>query len=192
MKKIGLYGGTFDPIHLAHLIHAQFFVEFNSLDTCYFIPASVSPFKQNRETLLTTEQRLDCLELAIQGNKHFAIELFELNSGGVSYSVDTVGYFKDKFPHSEIYFLIGMDQAKSFKKWKDWELILKMANVCVLDRHNKNHSKTTDIPFIYLDNPIIELSSSNIRARLKLGLPITYLVPETVEKYLINLMKQTN
>ncbi len=195
MNKIGLFGGTFDPPHLAHLIIAQIFVDKFDLDKCFFVLANVSPFKNKKDVYKTSNiHRLNMLKLSLKHNNKFIPELFEINRSGVSYTIDTINHFRIQYPRSELFLLIGTDQALKFRKWKNWGMILDIVNVCVADRFkhptkrqletiSKNLSHNGRQP-LWLGNPIIDISSSIIRERIKKRESIKYFVTNDVEVYI--------
>lgn len=197
MKKIGIFGGSFNPMHIAHLIIAEHFVEQCFLENCFFVPTSVSPFKiEQHKTFesISHTQRLDIIQLSISHNPKFRIDSFEIEKGGISYSIDTVKHFVKRFPNDEIFFLIGFDQAKSFQKWKEWQEILDLTQLVIANRPaNGNEDELGEINDmlalhgkspIWLDNPLIEISSSEIRKRLRNGLSVKYLLIDKAEKYI--------
>lgn len=197
MQKIGIFGGSFNPIHIAHLVIAEHFVENCSLEMCYFVPTSLSPFKANLNSdyeAISHTQRLDILQLSISYNKKFRIDTYEIEQGGVSYSVDTINHFTKRFADAEIMLLIGYDQAKSFHQWKDWAEILDISQIVIADRPDYNKSSDKEeinerlslhgkSP-IWLENPLIDISSSDIRRRIKNGLSVKYLLMEKAEEYI--------
>jgi nicotinate-nucleotide adenylyltransferase len=194
MKKIGIFGGSFNPVQIAHLIIAERFAEECQLEKCFFVPANLSPFKINEQDLIVSpEHRLNMLSLALPDDGIFEIDDFEIKRGGISNTIDTVRYFKDKYPTSEIYMLIGSDHAKVFNQWKDWQDILKSANLCIArrpftlgDSDQSDIEKTLSLGMnlIWIDIPLLDVSSSEIRTRLKEGRSINYLLPDKVIEYI--------
>lgn len=194
MKKIGLFGGTFNPIHLGHLIIAQHFVNELKLDYCIFIPTSVSPFKTEKKDILNLEDRIKLVEIAVEDNPKFAVTDHEAEKGGISYSFETVDHFRKKNPNDKLYWLIGGDQAKSFHKWKNYKSILTNVNLTIAGRPdtlssqergkiNQRLSKLGDLT--WLDSPLIEISSTDIRNKLKNNIPVKYLLPKKCEQYIL-------
>jgi nicotinate-nucleotide adenylyltransferase len=193
-KKIGLFGGTFNPVHLGHLIIANIFLEEAGLDEVVFIPASVSPFKIENDEILDSEQRLKLIDLSINNNPNFSVSDYEITKGGISFTYETVKHFSEIYSDAALYWLIGGDQYKSFHKWKNYKKILENANLAVAfrqgsflkadsDNINKHLSSPNNI--LFLNSPIIEISSSEIRERIKSGKSIKYLVSYEAEKYLL-------
>ncbi|MGA2296500.1 MAG: nicotinate (nicotinamide) nucleotide adenylyltransferase [FCB group bacterium] len=194
MKKIGIIGGTFNPVHLAHLIIAEQFTNELQLDTCYFFPCFISPFKTDvaSKTENVAEHRLQMLKLATQSNPKFIVDDFEIVQKGISYTYNTILYLKEKEPDSKFYLLIGSDQALSFKQWSNWEKILESVQVCVAFRADdlEKEPEIIDILMykfhtpIILHSPIINISASQIREKIKQKNSIKSLVPDTVEDYI--------
>jgi len=146
LEKIGIYGGTFDPIHLGHLIIAQCFVEQFSLDKCYFVPAKISPFKIEQNLTFSDAERIKMIELSIKENPNFAIDTYEIENTDISYTINTIRYFRSKYPLSELFLLIGYDQAINFDKWKNSELIKNLANIVVARRDLNIHDFVVHLP----------------------------------------------
>ena len=181
MVKMGIFGGTFDPPHIGHLVMAQRAYEELSLDVVYFVPNNIPPHKV--KPVASPQDRVNMLRLALLPHKHFEVSECELERGGVSYSVDTVSYFKDKFPDSEIFLLVGEDSARNFKTWKDYQKILEMVRVAWFPRLTDTKG---DIPsdFIKVEAEILDISSTRIREYLKTGRSVKYLVPDSVLNYI--------
>ncbi len=187
--NIGIFGGSFNPIHIGHLIIANFFVSETNLDVCLFVPNSTSPFKFYNKDVADAQHRIKMIALAIKGNPKFKIETYEIDQGGISYSFDTVLFFQNKFPQSSLHFLIGSDQAKKFIHWKNWQTILKYSKL-VVARRSFEKVEYDFVPFefqnriILLDNPVIEVSATQIRELIRNRKSIDYLVPNNVKKYI--------
>ena len=116
MKKIGLFGGTFDPIHLGHTTIIECFINKCNLDICYIIPAKCSPFKQDQINLHPDNDRISLIQNAIKNIPNAKLSLFEINNTEISYSINTIQYFKQIYPNDEIFLLIGYDVAMTFHK----------------------------------------------------------------------------
>jgi len=191
--KIGIFGGSFNPVHIGHLIIAQHFVEELNLDYCYFVPNYISPFKIGDNEIIPSHTRLEMLRLATEDNPKFIIDTFEINKADISYTYQTILYFKNKFPSAQLFLLVGSDQAEKFTSWKNWETILDNANLAVAKRKPEvfdppqyNFPSEYSKKVIHLSNPIIEISSSSIRNYLKSGRAIRYLVPEKIFNFIIS------
>ncbi|HDI83382.1 nicotinate (nicotinamide) nucleotide adenylyltransferase [candidate division WOR-3 bacterium] len=178
---IGIFGGTFDPIHTGHLILCRDVIELLGLKKIILVPAHVSPFKVGVETS-TAEDRLKMVEIAIEHDPLLNVSDYEIKRGGVSYTIETINYLKNIY--GEVCLLIGADQAKDFKKWHRWEEILKTTPVYVLKRKGFNFEHLEGMHS--LDTRLIDISSTEIRNRVKEGRSIKYLVPERVEAYILD------
>ncbi|MAV95874.1 MAG: nicotinate (nicotinamide) nucleotide adenylyltransferase [Candidatus Marinimicrobia bacterium] len=184
--KICLFGGTFDPPHIGHLLIAQTVCEAESFDKVIFIPANRSP---NKKVATLQKDRVDMLELAVEGNPNFEISDLEIRRGGVSYTIDTLKAFKEELvdKNDEISYLIGSDSLLDFKNWKEPKEIIKRSNVIVAIRPG---FRPSDIPSWLLHGvhfaniPRFEISSSNIRKRWAEDKTIRYMVTLPVWEYI--------
>jgi nicotinate-nucleotide adenylyltransferase len=183
MKRIGILGGSFDPIHFGHLLMGQSALEALKLDGVLFVPALCSPFKKS-QPLPPAERRLTMVREAIKGNPGFKVYDGELRRDGISYTIDTLKELKSRYPRARFYLLMGADNLKSFHRWKDPQGILKLAGLVVLNRpgFDKNYPKRW--PFVKVDMPAVDISSSDIRQRLKTKRSIWYLTPKAVIRYI--------
>ncbi|MFC1513896.1 nicotinate (nicotinamide) nucleotide adenylyltransferase [candidate division KSB1 bacterium] len=187
--KIGLYGGTFNPIHNAHLIIAEIICDELDLDRMYFIPTAQPPHRKKDRSIISVKFRLDMVKLAIQDNKRFELSTIEADNDNVSYTVDTVKHFSEKFrlDRSGLFFVLGEDNLKILSKWKDPDRISELSTIVVAGRTSED---IKNIPekigsFLVPKTPIIRISASLIRKRLKESRSVKYLVPDSVEKYII-------
>ena len=184
MSRVGIFGGTFDPIHNGHLITAQSVIEIRNLEKIIFVPAYISPHKQN-EKASSAMHRLNMLKLAIDNIPFFDYSDFEIRQHSISYTIDTLREFKKYYDKIDL--IIGYDNIFQFHTWKDPDEILKLANVVVLRRKSSH-------PFDFIDKYVdaatfvqtrgIEISATDIRNRVNMGLPVFYLVPEKVLNYI--------
>lgn len=181
MKKIGIMGGTFNPPHIGHLIMANEVFHALELDEIRFMPNAIPPHKEHAITA-TAEQRLAMTNLAIKQNEHFAIEPIEINKGGVSYSFDTISELVEKEPEVQFYFIIGGDMIDSLHSWYRIDELVKIIQFVGVGRPGTLGK--TDLPILYVDAPLIDLSSTFLRNRLSEGQTVTYLLPELVETYI--------
>jgi nicotinate-nucleotide adenylyltransferase len=185
-RKIGILGGTFDPIHLGHLVLAEQVKEKLQLDQVIFMPSASPPHKTKRK-LSSAKDRFQMTKLALENNPTFLVSDIELNRGGLSYTVDTLKQLKKQYPDSEIYFLTGSDVLNEIQTWKDPEQIYKLVKVVIAIRpgfdsfDSKNHfaKKSIIVPITGID-----ISSTQIRERVKKKQSIKYLVPAKVEEYI--------
>lgn len=192
-KKIGIVGGSYNPIHSAHLIIAENFKEQLNLDLVLLIPSNISPNKaalQNQ--YIDSIHRLNMVKLACRSNKYFRVDDIEIQRSGISYTIDTIKYLRGKYLNAELYLLVGEDQAEKFNQWMKWEEILKLTQLCIacrdLDSNNKvlvnEIFEAVNYKPIWIKSPLIDISSTNIRNRLKKGETIRYQVPNSVFNYI--------
>jgi nicotinate-nucleotide adenylyltransferase len=180
VQRIGLYGGSFDPVHLGHLLVAQAAREELGLDRLFFIPAAQSPFKPESKPTSAAD-RLRLLRLALAGKTWCEIDEQEINRGGVSYTIDTVREYHCRFPNAEIFYLIGGDHVEKLHSWRGAEELARLAQFVVVPRPGQ-----AEVPFPKpfrgraLKGFPLGVSSSQIRARIKAGEPIEHLVTATV------------
>ena len=186
--KTCIFGGTFDPPHIGHLLIAQTIIESENFERLIFVPANISPAKQGK-VMSSTRKRFDMLNMALVGNDNFEISDFEINKGDISYTIDTINEFAQNrnLEKKDLYFLMGSDTLREFHKWKDPKKIMNLCNIIVAIRPGFTPS---DIPQWILDEvhfaniPQFEISSTNIRARWRDGKTIRYMVPKDVWKYI--------
>ncbi len=184
--KIALFGGSFDPVHLGHLLVAQAAREELGLDRLVFIPAAHSPFKPENHAAAGLE-RLRLLRLALPGQTWCEVDAQEIERGGVSYSVDTVRDYAGKFPGAKIFYLIGADNVAKLPLWREANELARLAEFVVIPRPGQAEV-LFPAPFRgrWLTGFPLGVSSSQIRARLKAGLPVDHLVPPAVAEALRN------
>jgi nicotinate-nucleotide adenylyltransferase len=180
VQRIGLFGGSFDPVHLGHLLVAQAAREELELDRLFFIPAAQSPFKPDSQPT-SSKDRLRLLRLALAGKSWCEIDEQELQRGGVSYTINTLRDYHQRFPEAQIFYLVGGDHVQKLPSWRDAEELARVAEFIVVPRPGQ-----AEIPFPKpfrgraLKGFPLGVSSSQIRARVKAGEPIDHLVPATV------------
>lgn len=172
--KIGLYGGTFDPIHLGHLILAREALEYLKLERMIFVPAATSPHKTHR-TSAPADMRGKMVAAAIEGEPRFMIDLGELQRSGPSYTIDTVLELKRRHPDAHFYYLIGEDNLHALHTWRQIEELNLLVNFVVLSRSDEK------IPHPYVTlNRRVDISATEIRRRVANGESIRYFVPDKV------------
>lgn len=186
--KIGLFGGTFNPPHIAHLITAEHVREAAGLDRILFIPSFISPHKRAGEDANAAD-RLEMTRMAVEGNPFFECCGYEVEKGSVSYTVDTLEHLHSVYPGARFSLIIGMDNYLEFHTWKDPARILELADLIVMNRATVEEGAPEGISaerIRFVDVPEIELSSSGIRRRVSQGKSIAYIVPPAVERYIIS------
>lgn len=194
--RIGIIGGSFNPIHIAHLIIADRFCDQVALDRCIFVPAAQSPFKINDANLASAEHRLAMVELAIAQHPRFSASDIEIKRGGVSYTIDTIRTIQAQSPEASVSLLIGSDQAIEFVRWREWQSICREAQLCIVRRpflltpemeHRISENLTVDgnTP-IWITAPLLELSSTEIRQRVAAGMSINYLTVKAVRDFIFS------
>ena len=185
MKKLGIFGGTFNPIHNGHLIIAELTRKYLQLDQIIFIPSARPPHKIP-ETLISFEHRAAMVQSAIAGSEYFTFSDIE-KVQDLSFTADTLIHLKKEIPQAEFYLIIGSDSLLALHSWKTPELVTQRAILAVFPRANFDKDQA-DKKFldhaILLPMPVVEISSSWVRARIGKNQTIRYLVPEEVEKYI--------
>lgn len=185
--RLGVFGGTFDPVHLGHLIVAEAARSEARLDRVLFVLSPRPPHK-NVEDLTPISHRLAMLHLAVADNPHFAISTLEMQREGVSYTVDTLRQLQNapEYAGSDLHLIIGMDSLAAFAQWREPETILKIARLLVYPRLQAEPSVPPELlqACRMLDSPIVEISSTDIRRRVQQGITVRYLVPRSVRNYL--------
>ena len=184
MSKVGIFGGTFDPIHMGHLITAQSVREIRNLEKIIFIPAFISPHKSDVKTT-SAEDRSNMIKLAIDGIPFFDYSDIEIKKGGISYTIDTLKELKKIYDELEI--IIGYDNIFTFHTWKEPDEILKLAKIIVLKRKSSHPPQFEDKYYhqaIFVETRGIEISATDIRERVKFEMPINFLVPPAVMEYI--------
>lgn len=179
--KIGLYFGSFNPIHSGHLIVAQQLLDQAKLDKVWFVLSPQNPFKQN-QNLLNEEKRLSLLTQAIAGNPDFEVCDVEFSLPKPSYTIDTLSNLKENFPDHIFSILIGSDNLEQFMLWKDYETILRDYKVLVYTRGAVEEKWEQYRNIVLYDVPYIHISATYIRHLVKERKSIRYLVPECIEE----------
>lgn len=188
-KRVGIMGGTFNPIHLGHLIIAEAAYEAYNLDEVLFVPSGVSYMKDQSE-ILDAKKRVHMTGLAIEDNPHFALSTIEIDRDGNSYSYETLETLRKQNPNTEYFFLVGSDTLFALETWKHPEILLPSCTILVAVRDGvpmekmQEHAKYLEEKFggsiKLLTTPNIEISATNIRNRLAKGHNVKYFVPDSV------------
>ena len=182
--KIGLYFGSFNPIHIGHLAIANYMAEFSDLEQIWFVVSPQNPFKQ-KNSLLADYHRLELVNRAIEDYPNFKASNIEFGLPQPSYTIDTLAYLKEKYPALQFSLIMGSDNLKSFSKWKNHELILAEHDLYVYPRPGFKDDEVELNGTIHLINaPLMEISSSFIRKAIKEKKEIPYFLPPSVYKYL--------
>lgn len=193
--RLGIFGGTFDPVHYGHLLLAESCREALELDLVWFLPAAVSPLKTGAPPA-TAQARLEMLQLAIAGHDRFTINRRELDRGGISYTADTLAEIRAEDPTRQLFFLLGSDTLASFPAWREPERVCDLATLVCVDRPNRAAFDIRHISGVLRSDqveriqsarvlmPGVDISSSDIRHRIAEGKSIRYLVPRSVEIYI--------
>ena len=193
-NRIGIMGGTFDPIHYGHLFIAQTASDKFDLDKVLFIPTGKPPHKR-RNIITDSGKRIDMLRLAVENNPKFDISTIEITRGKTSYTIDTIKELQQYYDGvAKFYFIMGSDAFKYMETWKNYKELLKMARFIVMTRQIlKNGSldkkielliKKYKADIIKVEIPFLDISSTIIRQRVREGSSIKYLLPEDVEEYI--------
>jgi nicotinate-nucleotide adenylyltransferase len=199
--RLGIFGGTFDPVHYGHLLLAESCREQARLDRVWFLPAAVPPHKQDR-VQTPGENRVEMLKLALAGHAALEVCTYELDRGGVNYTVETLAQLREEDPTRELYFLMGADSLRDFYTWKEPARICQLATIVVVHRalnsdlalHSLIDAKSLERYLSadaidamlrhQVEMPRIDLSSSDIRRRVAQGQSIRYRTPAAVRMYI--------
>jgi nicotinate-nucleotide adenylyltransferase len=211
-QRLGILGGTFNPIHSGHLAAAEEVRDRLKLEKVIFIPSFLPPHKIDEE-IPSAVQRQEMVRLAIKGNAQFTVSDMEIRRGGRSYTIDTMEALQQSHPGAELYFLTGLDSFLEIRTWKDWDRLLTLCSFVVLSREGYRFRDIAQLGFldvpeqelsaldarekdqvvitgesrpVYLERvPFYDISSTDIRMRVREGRSIKYHLPEAVEHYII-------
>ncbi len=193
--RIGIFGGTFDPVHNAHLLLAEQCREQCNLDEIWLVPAGSPPHKETKG-ITTGKQRREMLDFAIAGHPAFVIKDLELHREGPSYTVETLRQLKDAHPDEEFFLIVGADSIRDLHTWRDPESILELATLIAVNRPNISLPDTTDLTekfgeivlskILWITIPGMDISSTDIRKRVLENKSVRYMTPRAVEVYIHN------
>ncbi len=195
--RLGIFGGTFDPVHHGHLILAELCRERCRLDEVWFLPTASPPHKPQSE-FTATETRIEMLQLAVADNERFAVNRYEADRGGVNYTVDTLRHFRKKMPKREFFFLMGADMLQDLPNWREASVVCKLATVVSVRRAGLPQpdfrgiaevASVEQIKAIHrhqVEMPAIEISSTDIRNRVGRGRTIRYLTTPAVAQFILS------
>ncbi|WHX39388.1 nicotinate-nucleotide adenylyltransferase [Mesobacillus sp. AQ2] len=181
MMKVGILGGTFNPPHTGHLVIANEVLHAYGLDEVWFMPNQVPPHKTVNMPISNSD-RLEMLELAIADNQKFRVEKAELERSGPSYTYETMKILKAKNKEIDFYFIIGGDMVEYLPKWHKIDELLEMVKFVGVSR--PSYTTETEYDILYAETPQMDISSSMIRERVRDGISIRYLLPESVRLYI--------
>ncbi|QDU79496.1 Nicotinate-nucleotide adenylyltransferase [Polystyrenella longa] len=187
--RLGLLGGTFDPVHLGHLIMAEACREACQLEEIWFIPTGKPPHKVTAE-ITDSRKRIEMLEMALAGAREFKISDREVKRSGTTYTVDTLTQLKEEEPSRDLYFIIGADSLHDFPTWREPERIAELATILVVNRSGKIMPEVATLPEKIRNSiqmvtiPDIGIASSDLRQRVGEGKSIRFQVPRSVDVYI--------
>lgn len=204
-NRIGIFGGTFDPIHFGHLRAGEEVRELLELEKIVFIPACIQPLKETGK-IASAKHRLDMVKLAISDNPHFVVDDCEIKRGGSSYTVDTLDYYRKNNPSADIYLIVGADSWSSITLWREYRRLFDMANVVVMNRpgfdaeppekilpleierrlsyDGKRYMGENGRTVVFTSITMLDISGTIIRKKSMGKKTVKYLVPPSVEKYI--------
>jgi nicotinate-nucleotide adenylyltransferase len=193
--RLGIFGGTFDPVHFGHLLLAESAREQLRLDEVWFMPAATPPHKRDRE-LTSAKQRVEMLELAIAGNEAFRVSTLELDRGGVSYTVDTLRHLLRDRPDAELFLLMGADSLRDLVTWREPEEVCRLALPAVVRRGGEPDPDFSVLNEVVASERLkairaseveisaVDFNSTDLRERAAEGRSLRYRTPRAVEKYI--------
>ncbi len=181
--KIGLFFGSFNPIHIGHMAIANYMLEFTDLEKLWFVVSPQNPFKK-RSNLLDENHRLVLVNSAIEDNYKFKASNIEFSMPKPSYTIDTLVYLNEKYPDNDFVLIMGSDNLRNLKKWKNYETILENHEIFVYPRPGDNNLELMAHEKVSIVNaPLMEISSSFIRNAIKDKKDVRYFMPDKVAKY---------
>ncbi|MGO5052302.1 nicotinate-nucleotide adenylyltransferase [Lachnospiraceae bacterium LCP25S3_G4] len=192
--KIGIMGGTFNPIHIGHLLLGEFAYEAFNLDVIWFLPNGNPPHKDSDLMISSIDHRVEMTKLAIEDTPYFELSLHEIKKSSVSYSFETMEFFQEKYVDDTFYFIVGADSLFSMESWMQPERLFQKCTILVAYRDDKDvEEMKCKIDFLkrkyhakieLLSAPLLEISSSIIRSRVSHNRSIRYMVPDKVQNYI--------
>ena len=188
MVRVGIIGGTFDPIHVGHLLVAEDARVSMELEEVVFIPTG-QPWMKSGSTLSPAHHRMNMVRMAIASNPFFRASSMEIDRPGPTYTVDTLREMRLELDEEDdLYFILGSDSSEKFHRWKEPEEVLRLCTIVTMPRPG-SHDLSTIEPsesgkVVFLEGPMVDISGTEIRRRVSLGLSVRYLVPDEVEHYI--------
>lgn len=180
--RIGIMGGTFNPPHIGHLLMAEQVGRQLELDEVWFMPTATPPHLHGKKTI-PAQHRLQMVQKAISGNPLFKLQPYEVNRGGTNYTIDTMRHFIEMYPATDFYYIIGSDSANDLSTWKDIDDLARLVQFIGVRRPGQKPYHGP-YPILWVDSPLIDISSTEIRLRVFLEQSIRYQVPQAVEDYI--------
>lgn len=182
-RRIGIYGGTFNPVHNAHLLVADQVGHALCLDQVKLMPDAIPPHVDHK-TAVAADLRLAMLKLAVADNSLLGIEDYELRRGGVSYTYQTMKHLIDQHPDTDYYFIIGGDMVDYLDKWFRIADLVKLPRFHFVGVRRPHAKNETNYPVVWVDIPEVDISSSDIRSRIRRGQSVNYLLPAKVATFI--------
>jgi len=184
-QKIGLYFGSFNPIHIGHLAIANYMLEFTNLDQIWFVVSPHNPLKKKR-TLLADHHRLEMVNIAVENQPNYKASNIEFKLTQPSYTINTLAYLQEKHPEYNFVLIMGSDSLETLPQWKNYEQILSLFNIYVYPRpgFNSQFHLASHESVKIVNAPLMEISSSFIRKAIKDGKNVQFFLPEKVYQYI--------
>ena len=184
--KIGLYSGSFNPVHHGHVMLANYLVEFSDLDELWFVVSPQNPLKK-KEDLMKDEDRLKMVELAVEGDSRLKVSDIEMSLPLPSYTINTLRALTSQYPDDQFVFICGMDSLQGMHRWREYQAILDGYELLVFPRKGYDGGELIHHPHVkVLETPVIEVSSTFIRNSMKVGKDVRHFMPEKAYQYLIS------
>ena len=181
--KIGLFFGSFNPVHNGHMIIANYVCETTDLEKVWMVVSPQNPFKE-KQNLLNEYDRLHLIKLAIEGNNNLRASEIEFKLPKPSYTIDTLTHLKEKYPEHSFSLIMGGDNLVSLHKWKNYEMILKNHDIYVYKREGASENPYPDLACVrFLDVPLLDISATFIREHIQQGHSMQYFLPDRVWEY---------
>jgi nicotinate-nucleotide adenylyltransferase len=184
VKKTGLFFGSFNPIHVGHMVLANYMLAFTGLDEIWFVVSPHNPLK-DKASLLAQNHRLQMVRLAVEDHPKMKASNIEFRLPQPSYTINTLSHLAEKYPKKEFCLILGMDNLQTFDRWKNYEQILRKHALFVYPRHKSEGGKFSDHPHVHItEAPVIEISSSFIRQAIAGKKDVSCFLPEKVAAYI--------
>jgi len=184
--RIGVFGGTFDPPHVGHLLVASDAREALKLDRLIFVPTGVQPFKVDAPAVASGQDRLEMLRLAVADDANYVVDEAEINRKGLSFTVDTLEHLSERHPAAQLFLLLGEDLLASFEQWRNPARIRELATLAAVRRAGPASSVVEPVApgVLMVSTRRVDVSSTEVRERLRAGKSIKGFVPESVERFI--------